>query len=56
MDTIKKAEMLAELYLREHDFTDLTPSELADKYAEVYKEILDHLQADAPHKKQRISY
>lgn len=56
MNTIQKAEMLAELYLREHDFTDLTPSELADKYTEVYKEILDRLQADTPHKKQRISY
>ena len=37
-----KFSALAMLYLQSHDFSNLSPSELATKYDEVYEEIKNH--------------
>ncbi|MDD6561375.1 MAG: hypothetical protein PUF17_10500 [Lactimicrobium massiliense] len=56
MNLFEKAETLTELYMKAHDFTDLTPSEFADKYHDVYDEILQHLKSKSSGKQQKVSY
>lgn len=39
-----KAEALAMLYVQSQDLSNLTPSEIADKYLDAHKEIVKHLK------------
>jgi hypothetical protein len=55
MSIIDKTEMLAKYYLDHHDFSDLKPAELAEKYTDICKEIKQYLdnQSDS---KPKITY
>lgn len=53
MNKFEHYEIIAELYMRTHDFSDLSPAEFADKYFEVLDEIKTHYKSDS---KQKVNY